>query len=156
MIDLKDNRYRRPPRPLSAESLLRRRDQALEEAAWEARLRSVAMTEAREGPMPAPAPSPVRTILDVVDGMTRYDNLVMPRTLPVAVGSDDEDLACGNCGQTIASHSSREALRQSHPQGDRLVIRCPCRALNVVCGVAGRRNRLYFRQRPRFARRSRV
>jgi hypothetical protein len=146
MIGLKDNRYRRLPRPLSAEGLRQRRDRAIEEALWEKMLSVTATVKPVDSP-PRQTSASVRTLLDVVDGMTRYDHLVMPRALPVAVGSDDEDLACGKCAETIASRSSREAIRRDHPQGDRLVIRCTCRALNVVCGEAGRRNRHYFRQR---------
>jgi hypothetical protein len=146
VIGLKDNRYRRPLRPLSVDALRQRRDCAREEAHWEKMLKvGASLTPDKVAVRPASAS--VRTSLDVVDGMTRFDNLVIPRALPVAVGSDDEDLVCGGCGRTIASHSSREAMRRDHPQGDRLVIRCTCRALNVICGEAGRRNRHYFRQR---------
>jgi hypothetical protein len=156
MIGLKDNRYRRLPQPLSAEGLRQRRDRAREEAQWEVMLRVVAAGPTPSRAPAAPASASVRTLLEVVDAMNRYDNLVMPRTLPLATGTDDEDLACGGCGATIASHIGREAMRRAHPQGDRLVIRCTCRALNVICGGAGRRNRLYFRQRMPLKRRPRA
>jgi hypothetical protein len=51
---------------------------------------------------------------------------------------------------------SREALRRIHPHGKRLLVRCPCRALNVISGLADRRSRLYRRQRPRPALRPRA
>jgi hypothetical protein len=101
---------------------------------------------------PAPAASKVTIQLEVVDGMTRYDNLIIPRALPVTMGCEDEDLACGRCGDVIASRASRDTVRRNYPQGDRVVIRCTCRALNVICGNAGRKNRQYFRQKLRLSR----
>jgi hypothetical protein len=52
-------------------------------------------------------------MLDVVDGVTRYDSLLMPRTLPVATGDEAEDLACGKCGETIALRAGRDTVRRS-------------------------------------------
>ncbi len=155
MIGSRSNQLGRVPCPLSGPAPRHDRDCAAEEARWEAQLRMLARMKRQERPsLPAPAPAPVLTTLDVVDGMTRYDNLVIARALPLAVGDDAEDLACGKCGGVIAVRASRETVRNRYPQGDRLLIRCSCRAINVLCGEAGRRNRLYFRQGRPLARRS--
>lgn len=155
MIASRGNQAGRVPRPPSRRAPCHDRDCAAEEARWEAQLRMLARMKRQERPSPpVTAPAPVLTTLDVVDGMTRYDNLVIARALPLAVGSDAEDLACGKCGGVIASRANRETVRSRYPQGDRLLIRCSCRAINVLCGEAGRRNRLYFRQGRPLARRA--
>jgi hypothetical protein len=154
MIGMRNNRSGlTTPSPLSDEGARRRLECAADEARWAAKLRATAKTKARE---PAPGAAPVTILLDVVDGMTRYDNLIMPRALPIAVGCEGEDLACGKCGDVIASRAGRDTVRRNYPQGDRVVIRCTCRALNVLCGDAGRKNRQYFRQRLPLSRRIRA
>lgn len=155
MIGSGSNPCGRVQQALSDRALRHDRDCAAEEARWEAQIRMMAQMKRQERPAPpATAPAPVQTTLDVVDGMTRYDNLVIARALPLAVGSDAEDLTCGKCGGVIAARASRETVRNRYPQGDRLLIRCSCRAINVLCGEAGRRNRQYFRQKKPLARRT--
>ncbi len=147
MIGLKTNHGAPAPCPRSREALRLERDWAADEARWEAQLRKAGRAIPMER-QPAIVRGPaVRTMLDVVDGVTRYDSLIIPRALPVTTGSEAEDLACGKCGSAIASRASRDTVRRSYPQGERLVIRCTCRALNVICGKAGRNNRQFFRQR---------
>lgn len=156
MIGIRKNQGGRTPPGLSDEGARRRREDAAEEARWEMKLRATAKRELEEpAPHIATCAAPVTTRLEVIDGMNRYDNLVIPRALPVTVGCDGEDLACGKCGDVIASRASRDTVRRNYPQGERVVIRCTCRALNVICGDAGRRNRLYFRQRLPLSRRMR-
>ena len=126
----------------------RERDE--EEAAWEAQLRRMAKYQTREiEPAAAPAPAPpVRTAMDVVSGRKRHDFLLLPRRLPIVTGSESEDLACGKCGTVIAARTSRETARRRHPEGDRLVVRCTCKALNLLCGKAGIRSSYIARRDP--------
>lgn len=138
MIGLRTNASRGPPRPMP-ERLAGRRERDAEEARWEAQLRRMATCRPREVERIASPPAPVRTALDVVGGMLRHDALLLPRTLPIATGSEAEDLLCGRCGTVIAARLSREAARGRHPEGRRLVVRCTCKALNLLSGSAGRR-----------------
>ena len=125
MIGMRNNPAGAKPSPLSDMAVRRRRERAADEARWEAKLRAMAEMKPQE---PAPAAAKVTIQLEVVDGMTRYDNLIIPRALPVTMGCEDEDLACGRCGDVIASRASRDTVRRNYPQGDRVVIRCTCRA----------------------------
>jgi len=134
---------RRPP--LLPGRSARQRERDAEEAGWEARLRQLPKHATRHvDPVPVSAPAPLRTVLDLVTGVDRHDMLLIPRTLPIAVGGDGEDLACGQCACVIASGTSRASARGRYPEGDRLVVRCTCRALNLLSGQAGPRSS--FRQ----------
>jgi hypothetical protein len=118
-----------------------RRAHSAEEARWEAQIRTMARHEPRESaPAVIALPPPVRVILPVVNGMKRHDALLIPRTLPAMTGSGGEDLACGKCGSVIASRTDREAARRRHPEGDRLIVRCTCRALNLLSPIPGIRS----------------
>lgn len=138
MIGLRTNLSRRPP-PLPGPTA-RQREREADEARWEAQIRRLAALGTREaGPVAARLPALSTTALDLAAGMTRHDTLLLPRTLPLITGSEAEDLACGRCGAVIASRTSRQTARSRHPGGRRLVVRCTCRALNLLWGRAGRR-----------------
>jgi hypothetical protein len=39
---------------------------------------------------------------------------------------------CGKCGDVIGSRISPATARREHPEGERLVVRCTCGALNLL------------------------
>jgi len=116
-----------------------RRECAAEEAGWEAQLRKMAGPAMSSGrPMrlrgiiraiPSPAASRVARIMRDWKG---HDSLLLPRSLPIFTGSDAEDLVCGKCADVIARRASPPAARCRYPEGDRLIVRCTCGALNVL------------------------
>jgi hypothetical protein len=110
----------------------RRRSDA-DEARWEAQIRKMA-SHAAEEPRPpvSHGPVPIRTALEVAGGVTRRDALIMPRTLPTFSGDENENLVCGKCGDIIGFGISPVTARREHPEGERLVVRCTCGALNVL------------------------
>jgi hypothetical protein len=110
----------------------RRRSDA-DEARWEAQIRKMAGHAAEEpGPPVSRGPVPIRTALEVAGGVTRRDALIMPRSLPTFSGHENEDLVCGKCGDVIGLRISPVTARREHPEGERLVVRCTCGALNVL------------------------
>lgn len=140
MIGLRTNLSRRPP-PQMPERTARQREREADEARWEAQIRRMAAPRTREAkPVVAVClPAPSTTALELASGLKRHDNLLLPKALPVIAGGDAEDLACGRCGAILASRTSRQTARSRHPAGRRLVVRCTCRALNLLWGKAGRR-----------------
>jgi hypothetical protein len=138
MIGLRTNAARGAP-PLMPERVAWRRERDAEEARWEAQLGRMATRRPKEVERIVSPPAPVRTALYVVGGMLRHDSLLLPRILPIATGSDAEDLVCGKCGAVIAARLSRAAARCRHPEGRRLVVRCTCKALNLLSGRTGKR-----------------
>jgi hypothetical protein len=124
------------PRNAAAEKFERaawQRACAADEARWEAQIRRMA-GHAAEGSMPpvSRGPAPIRTALEVAGGVTRRDVLIMPRTLPGFSGEENEDLVCGKCGDVIGLRISPVTARREHPEGERLVVRCTCGALNLL------------------------
>lgn len=77
--------------------------------------------------------------LEIVAKASARDAVLLARTLPAFSGDESEDLICGRCGQTIAAGVSARTLRRSHPEGNRLIVRCACKAYNVVVGALPRR-----------------
>jgi hypothetical protein len=77
--------------------------------------------------------------LEIVAKASARDAVLLAKTLPAFSGSETEDLICGGCGQTIAAGVSARTLRRSHPEGNRLIVRCACKAYNVVAGALPRR-----------------
>ncbi len=149
MIGVRTNACVRTPPPLSDNAARLRRERAADEARWEAQLRTMARDRPRErAPAAVGMPPPVTKLLDLVNGRSRHDTLLIPRTLPVITGSEPENLACGKCGTVIAARISPQSARRQHPEGDRLVVRCTCRALNLLCGMAGIRSSYVARRNP--------
>jgi hypothetical protein len=104
-----------------------------DEARWEAQLRKMAGHAAEERrPAASSGPALVRTALQVTAGVTRRDALLMPRVLPTFSGHENEDLVCGKCEDVIGFRISPVTARSEHPEGERLVVRCTCGALNVL------------------------
>ena len=104
-----------------------------DEACWEAQIRTMAGRAAEESRRPASSRTALlRTALEVAGGVTRRDALLMPRTLPTFSGDENEDLVCGKCGDVIGFRISPVTARREHPEGERLVVRCTCGALNVL------------------------
>lgn len=104
-----------------------------DEARWEAQIRNMA-GHAMEEPRP-PAGSgfaAIRTALEVAASVTRRDALFMPRMLPTFRGHENEDLVCGKCEDVIGFRISPVTARREHPEGERLVVRCTCGALNIL------------------------
>lgn len=137
MIRLRDNAScQRPAAPV--ERTARQREGDVQDARWATQIRNMAKHETRTfEPRITASPSPTRTILDIVSKVRRHDMLLIPRVLPIAAGSEPEDLLCGRCAELVASGTSRKSLRQRYPEGDNLIARCTCRALNLLCSVAG-------------------
>jgi hypothetical protein len=104
-----------------------------DEARWEAQIRKMAGHKAAESPPPVSSgPAPIRTALIVAGGVTRRDALILPRTLPTFSGDENEDLVCGKCGDVIGLGISPVTARREHPEGERLMVRCTCGALNLL------------------------
>lgn len=115
----------------------RQREWDSDQAAWEARLRALSGRQAVEDkPMRAAPLDP--TILQPAGRITRLDALLLPRSLPVFVGTEQGDLACAGCAAIIGRAISARTARRAHPEGDRLVVRCTCGAINLVCRDPGR------------------
>ncbi|MEA2998933.1 MAG: hypothetical protein QOK17_766 [Sphingomonadales bacterium] len=110
-----------------------RRCSDAEEARWEAQIRKMAGHAAEETRSPVSrGPAPSRTALEVAGGVTRRDALIIPRTLPTFSGDENENLVCGKCGDVIGFRISPATARREHPEGERLVVRCTCGALNLL------------------------
>lgn len=104
-----------------------------DEARWEAQIRRMAGQAAEESRPPvSSSPAPIRTALELAGAVTRRDALIMPRTLPTFSGDENEDLVCGKCGDVIGIRISPVTARREHPEGERLVVRCTCGALNLL------------------------
>ena len=104
-----------------------------DEACWEAQIRKMAGHVAEESRRPVSSgTAPIRTALEVAGGVTRRDALILPRTLPTFSGDENENLVCGKCGDIIGLRISPVTARREHPEGERLVVRCTCGALNVL------------------------
>jgi hypothetical protein len=102
-----------------------------DEARWEAQIRRMAGRSTKDSEMPVVVrTAPVRTTLEVAADVTRRDALFMPRRLPTFSGIENEDLVCGKCAGVIGFGISSATARRRHPEGERLVVRCICGALN--------------------------
>jgi hypothetical protein len=111
----------------------RQRETDEEDARWEARLRQLSARKSLPGVGTARAPSPPRkTSLQLVSSLTRRDALLLPRSVPGFSGSEPDDFICGKCSGLIGSRVSPTTIRGRHPEGERLVVRCVCGALNLV------------------------
>jgi hypothetical protein len=129
-----------PGEPLGRAAGQRERDE--EEAGWEAQLRRMAGRVKYSEPAIERVVAPVRMALEIVGGVTRRDSLLLPRTLPVFTGDEDEDLVCGKCSKVIGSRTSAPSCRCLHPEGDRVIVRCTCGALNLLYQIERRRRAL--------------
>ena len=109
-----------------------RRECVAEEAGWEAQLRKMAGHQTRHADPVRSRAAPLLTALQIVRLPTRHDSLLLPRSLPIFTGNDAEDLVCGKCADVIARRASPPAARCRYPEGDRLIVRCTCGALNVL------------------------
>jgi hypothetical protein len=110
-----------------------RRASDADDARWEAQIRNMADPAVEESRPPlGRIPAPIRTALEVAAGVTRRDVLIMPRTLPSFSGDENEDLVCGRCGDVIGFRISPVTARRKHPEGERLLVRCTCGALNLL------------------------
>jgi len=135
VIRLRTNPSCRAPPTLTARAAWQH--QRADEAGWEAQIRRMAKLQTREAKTAVTsAVPPIVMALVVIKAIKRLDTLLIPRDLPLAVGIDAEDLVCGGCGTIIASRISRESARRRHPEGERVVVRCSCRALNLLHGAA--------------------
>lgn len=140
MIGLTGNLSRGRPAAISGRTA-RQRECDAEDARWEMQIRKMTKHGMRGvEPVAAAPPAPIRTALAVVGKVKRHDLLLIPRTLPIAVGDEPEDLACGRCAKVIASGTSPASLRDRHPEGDKLIVRCTCKALNLLSATAGVRS----------------
>lgn len=140
MIGLRTNPACRTPPPLPAPGA-RQREREAEEAGWEARLRRLPKHGTRHADAVAPrGNAPRRTLLEPAGRPGRHDMLLLPRAVPIATGAEPEDLVCGSCAAIVAAWTSRASLRRLYPEGDRLILRCPCRTLNLLSGLAGPRS----------------
>lgn len=111
----------------------RQREWDEDEARWEARLRQLAGRQVPSRDPAGPVPRPLRkTPLQLACSVTRRDWLLLPRSLPSFSGNDPEDSVCGKCSTLIGSRISARTIRSRHPDGERLVIRCVCGALNLL------------------------
>lgn len=120
-------------KPRSATKTARQREWDEDEARWEGRLRQLAARQAPSHDPTEPASRPPRrTSLRLVFNVTRRDWLMLPRSMPSFSGSEPEDSVCGKCRGLIGSGISSHTIRSRHPEGDRLVIRCVCGALNLL------------------------
>ena len=104
-----------------------------DEARWEAQLRKLAGRQPiADRPVAAPRFALVRTALELATRVSRRDALIIPRTLPAFSGNGIEDLVCGQCSDVIGMGVTLRVARREHPEGDRLVVRCTCGALNLL------------------------
>ncbi len=140
MIGLTGNLSRGAPAAIAGRTA-RQREADAEDARWEMQIRKMTRHSVRAAdPAVAPRPAPVRTALHIVSKVRRHDMLLIPRVLPIAAGGEPQDLVCGKCAKVIASGTSPASVRRLHPEGDTLIVRCPCGALNLLCGIAGVRS----------------
>lgn len=95
--------------------------------AWEATLRGMAASAPR-----GPAAGRRRVALALTGKYARCDYLLLARSGAPLIGTEHEDLSCGQCGAILCAGLTSRALRRSHPEGRRLILRCDCRALNVA------------------------
>lgn len=124
--------------PSSLERAVWRRQEAEDEARWEAQIRRLREQQAQKPRPPTlePARASVATLvstrLEISGRVRRRDTLLIARTLPLLSGSDDEDLLCGKCSVVICARTSRQFARRQHPEAVRLLARCTCGALNLL------------------------
>jgi hypothetical protein len=110
-----------------------RREEAADEARWEAQLRRMPKHATRHNePVADGPPASTHGVLEVAHGLTQFDTLLTPRTLPLFTGDEAGDFACGRCAVVIGSRTSLATVRDRHPDGERLLVRCTCGAWNVL------------------------
>ena len=69
----------------------------------------------------------------VSDALPQRDAILQPDKLPLMLGNEDENLACGACKNVIARNVSTRTVHQRFgTAGGRLIARCPCGADNVL------------------------
>lgn len=118
---------------------IRQHECNMDEARWEAQLRKLARRKPIEEKRPPPArPSLVQSPLELTARVTSRDVLLIPRHLPAFTGDEHQDLTCGRCSSVIGSGIALRTARREHPEGDRLVVRCLCGALNLLSLQSGR------------------
>lgn len=110
-----------PRRPVCEDDQLR----------WEEQIRALTTQRVVRAVPPAHVPCPP-TRLALVSRVTRRDLLLVPRALPAMTGAGPANLLCGKCSNLIVAGLSCRMARRQHPEGSRLVIRCTCRALNLI------------------------
>jgi hypothetical protein len=111
-----------------------------DQARWEKQLRKLAARGCAKDEAPAIVRlAPARTPLELTASVGPRDVLLMPRRLPALTGTEPQDLLCGKCQAILGCGISARAARRRHPEGQRLVLRCVCGALNLLAGDPGRR-----------------
>jgi hypothetical protein len=127
-------------RPAGFARSARQREWEADQAAWEAKLRKLAGRLAVEGKPASRIPHEPR-ILEPAGRAKPLDALLLPRSLPALVGTEQSDLACFGCAGIIGQAITARTARREHPEGARLVARCTCGALNLVCSDRAVRGR---------------
>jgi hypothetical protein len=106
---------------------------------WEAQLAKLAArVQTKTATFPRLAPA--RSTLELASAGTPRDALLIPRLLPAMTGTEPEELLCGGCSGILGAGISARNARRRHPEGQRLLIRCPCGALNLLARDRGCRS----------------
>ena len=79
------------------------------------------------------------TTLHLLSKASDRDAVLLARSLPAFTGQEGDDLLCGKCGGTLAAGVRAQTLRREHPEGNRLIVRCVCKAYNLVVDKLPRR-----------------
>jgi hypothetical protein len=115
------------------ERSVRERSWDEDQARWEKQLRKLAALGRAKDEAPATVRlAPARTPLELVASVGPRDALLIPRLLPALTGTEPEDLLCGKCQTVVGRGISARTARRRHPEGQRLVLRCACGALNLL------------------------
>ena len=128
----------RNPAPRNLSAAERRWGEA--QLRWEAQLaKQAAHGQARTKTAAIVRNAPARSVLELTSAATPRDALLIPRTLPALTGNEPEELLCGKCSEVIGAGISARTVRRRHPEGQRLMIRCPCGGLNLLARCRGLR-----------------
>ena len=87
--------------------------------------------------------------LELVARASLHDAVLLADSLPAFSGGEGEDLVCGGCGGVLGAGISARTLRRDHPEGRRLIVRCTCRAWNLLAARQKRRRVASARGRER-------
>lgn len=70
----------------------------------------------------------------VTDASSDKDAILHTSQLPLILGDEDENLACGSCKEVIARNCSTRTLHErfSTNPGSRLIAHCTCGADNLL------------------------
>jgi hypothetical protein len=71
-------------------------------------------------------------ILPVIQSTTQNDWIYIAKTLPVFTGDEADTLLCGRCTAVIGESITVQQVRERHPNGARVVVKCICMALNLA------------------------